>query len=191
MKHILHKAIKITDVPDPMATPVPRDIEVDGPVTALNQGVLLEESHKHKGRVDPGFMIAVFEHYGHPCDSSMKFFADLQNNWYAAERVSEKLPDLICQVCYGEQALGVACVPGIPMSVAYGRKCLEQDAHPLEIIRGNVALCGGLEHMHEHYGETRVFHKEHGYITIADALARNPLKPEELTDDGRQQDVSG
>lgn len=39
--------------------------------------------------------------------------------------------------------MGVAAVPGVPVSVAYGRKCLEANAHPYWIMVNNTALCGG------------------------------------------------
>lgn len=44
------------------------------------------------------------------------------------------LPSLTCQVCNGEPAVGVAAVPGVPVSMAYGRKCLEANAHPYDIL---------------------------------------------------------
>lgn len=55
-------------------------------------------------------------------------------------------PDLTCEVCSDEPAVGVACIPGMPVSVAYGRRCLDADAHPLWAVVANTAMCGGLDH---------------------------------------------
>jgi hypothetical protein len=49
------------------------------------------------------------------------------------------LPELICSVCEAEPALGVAAVPGVPFSVAYGRACIDANAHPYGILVGNTA----------------------------------------------------
>lgn len=60
------------------------------------------------------------------------------------------LPDaLTCDVCEAEPAVGVAAVPGVPMSMAYGRKCLDANAHPRFILVANTAQIGGLEHAAE------------------------------------------
>lgn len=50
-----------------------------------------------------------------------------------------------CQVCNKEPAVGVGAMPGIPMSFAYGRQCLQANAHPIEIVVGNTALMGGMD----------------------------------------------
>lgn len=57
-----------------------------------------------------------------------------------------KSPDLTCDVCNNEPAKGVASVPGVPVSVAYGEKCLAANAHPYGIVVANTALIGGYEH---------------------------------------------
>lgn len=57
-----------------------------------------------------------------------------------------ELPKLTCEVCGEEEAVGVASVPGVPISVAYGPKCLEANAHPWGILVANTAILGGLEH---------------------------------------------
>jgi hypothetical protein len=44
-----------------------------------------------------------------------------------------------CNVCEDELALGVAAVPGVPISVAYCRSCLQANAHPLWILVANTA----------------------------------------------------
>lgn len=47
--------------------------------------------------------------------------------------------DLVCDVCGAEPAVGVAAVPGVPVSVAYGRICLSANAHPMWVLAGNTA----------------------------------------------------
>jgi hypothetical protein len=56
--------------------------------------------------------------------------------------------ELTCDVCEKEPAVGVACVPGVPISMAYGAHCLAANAHPLSILVANTACCGGdLSHL--------------------------------------------
>lgn len=50
--------------------------------------------------------------------------------------------ELDCDVCRKEPALGVAAVPGVPVSVAYGKECLQANAHPYWIIVANSAAAG-------------------------------------------------
>ena len=56
-----------------------------------------------------------------------------------------KKKKLICEVCKKNEAVGVACVPGIPYSAAYCKDCLKADAHPLGIVMANTICCGGLD----------------------------------------------
>lgn len=46
-----------------------------------------------------------------------------------------------CEVCENEAGVGVAAVPGAPVSVVYGRECLANHAVPLWIADFNVAQC--------------------------------------------------
>ena len=50
-----------------------------------------------------------------------------------------------CNVCNNEESVGVACVPGVPMSVSYGRKCLEANAHPWGVLVANTACIGNYD----------------------------------------------
>jgi hypothetical protein len=50
-----------------------------------------------------------------------------------------------CDVCRKEPAVGVAAVPAVPISVAYGRACLQANAHPYFVIVANTANIGGLD----------------------------------------------
>lgn len=87
-----------------------------------------------------------------------------------------------CEVCKQEPMVGVACVPGIPYSAAYGRECLNRRADPYEIIRINVACCGGVEHVADWALGTMTF-VDGEYITLRAALERYPLTKEELMDE--------
>ena len=58
------------------------------------------------------------------------------------------VPTLTCDVCNKEPAEGVACVPGVPMSVAYGAACLKANAHPWWVLVANTVCCGGLDNTH-------------------------------------------
>lgn len=52
---------------------------------------------------------------------------------------------LICEVCNKNEAIGVACVPGVPISSAYCNECLKANAHPINILIINTAMIGGLD----------------------------------------------
>jgi hypothetical protein len=87
--------------------------------------------------------------------------------------------DLICEVCNSEPAVGVACVPGIPMSVAYGNNCLREGADPLWALRANVACCGGVDCIVPEYLESRTYLNGE-YVTLREALTQYPLTQDEL-----------
>lgn len=50
---------------------------------------------------------------------------------------------MICEVCREEPSVGVFAIPYVPMSVRYGEKCLNANAHPWEILVANTACIGG------------------------------------------------
>ena len=52
---------------------------------------------------------------------------------------------LICEVCEKNEAVGVCCVPGVPMSSAYCRECLQANAHPWNVIVANTACVGSFD----------------------------------------------
>lgn len=56
---------------------------------------------------------------------------------------------LICESCNKNEAIGVACVPGVPYSAAYCIECLKANSNPMHILIANTACCGGLEHCNE------------------------------------------
>jgi len=60
-----------------------------------------------------------------------------------------KIPAMDCDVCGVELAIGVACVPYVPISVAYGIDCLRANAHPYWVLVANTAACDGFEYCDE------------------------------------------
>lgn len=56
------------------------------------------------------------------------------------------LPELTCECCNVNKAIGVASIPGIPMSIAWCRPCLDAGAIPMWAAVANTAMCGGLDH---------------------------------------------
>ncbi len=52
---------------------------------------------------------------------------------------------ILCEVCNKNEAIGVYCVPGVPVSCAYCRECLANDNHSISILIANTACCSGLE----------------------------------------------
>lgn len=52
----------------------------------------------------------------------------------------------ICEICNKNQATGVCCVPGVPISCAYCKECLDANAHPWWVLLANTVCLGGLEH---------------------------------------------
>jgi hypothetical protein len=57
-----------------------------------------------------------------------------------------KVGDVLrCDVCNERASVGVAAVPGVPMSCAYCKECLQANAHPIYVVIGNTALVGGYD----------------------------------------------
>jgi hypothetical protein len=54
-----------------------------------------------------------------------------------------------CDCCHAEPAVGVASIPYLPMSIAWGRKCLEAGVIPYWAAVANTAACGGWEETSE------------------------------------------
>jgi hypothetical protein len=84
-----------------------------------------------------------------------------------------------CDVCGTGKSIGVACVPAVPISVAYCKKCLNHGAHPYGILRTNVALCGGREHCAPWFLAMNVF-LDGEYMPLSVALDKYPLTDDEL-----------
>jgi hypothetical protein len=50
-----------------------------------------------------------------------------------------------CEVCNDRESVGVCCVPGVPISCAYCKECLQNNSHPIGILIANTASLGGLD----------------------------------------------
>lgn len=85
--------------------------------------------------------------------------------------------NLICDVCRSEPAVGVAASPLAPMSQAYGRECLRQEAEPLWLVHATIDLCGGPEHINEWVKEIRSY-KDGRYIEWDEIIACYVPDPE-------------
>ena len=72
-------------------------------------------------------------------------------------------PNLICEVCHKQEAVGVCCVPGVPYSAAYCLDCLKANSHPMNVLVANTACVGGLEHAADWWKEmvtASLFHQK-------------------------------
>lgn len=61
----------------------------------------------------------------------------------------EKEP--LCECCESEPGIGVASLLGIPISIMWGRKCLEADIIPYWTAVANTACLDGLDHSNEEW----------------------------------------
>lgn len=59
----------------------------------------------------------------------------------------------LCEVCGLHPAIGVACVPGLPVSAAYCTRCVQANAHPWGYLVANTAIAGGLHHTAPYWRE--------------------------------------
>ena len=58
------------------------------------------------------------------------------------ELLNKLYGEIKCEVCGNEPMKGVASIPFIPMSVAYGAQCLAANAHPWWALVANQACIG-------------------------------------------------
>ena len=68
-----------------------------------------------------------------------------------------------CDVCGREREIGVASLPFAPMSVAFCRECLKEDAYPLWALHASAECAGGYERCVDWFKELRSF-KDGRYI---------------------------
>lgn len=59
-----------------------------------------------------------------------------------------------CEVCNERDAIGVASIPGIPVSVAWCTICVRSGAIPYWAVVANTVICGGLDRMADWWQET-------------------------------------
>lgn len=86
---------------------------------------------------------------------------------------------LKCEVCNQEDGVGVACVPGVPYSAAYGEECLRRGADPFGIMRANVICCGGVEKIYPEYLLNMTF-VDGEYMSLDEGLKRYPITEKDL-----------
>jgi hypothetical protein len=79
----------------------------------------------------------------------------------------------VCEVCQNEPGKGVACIPGIPMSVMYGQKCLDERADPFWALKSNVECCGGPSEVRPEYLDSRTYLNGR-YMSLREALEISP-----------------
>lgn len=53
--------------------------------------------------------------------------------------------EIQCDVCKAEPSVTVCCIPGVPISMAYGLLCLKANAHPWGILVANTVCAGGYD----------------------------------------------
>lgn len=58
-------------------------------------------------------------------------------------------PEPTCDVCGNTGKLESICVPGVPLTLAYCEKCLNENRHPWEVLVGQTALAETLENTDE------------------------------------------
>jgi hypothetical protein len=85
-----------------------------------------------------------------------------------------------CEACHQEPAIGVACVPGIPYSAAYGRNCLNANIQPYGIVRCTVACAGGVDSIYPEYLDYTNVWCDGKVMTLREALVLHPMTDEEL-----------
>lgn len=59
----------------------------------------------------------------------------------------------VCECCKSNQAIGVASIPGVPMSISWCQDCLEAGIAPYDIVVANTACCGGFDQVAEWWSE--------------------------------------
>jgi hypothetical protein len=68
----------------------------------------------------------------------------------------------------------------MPISVCYGRTCLSKNADPWWAIRNLIVTCGGVAAVDPAYLEARTTFLDGEYMTIKEALTRQPITQEEI-----------
>lgn len=56
---------------------------------------------------------------------------------------------LICKACEKNEAVGVACVPCVPISMPYCGECLKANSHPMSVLIANTACIDGFTNANE------------------------------------------
>lgn len=84
-----------------------------------------------------------------------------------------------CEVCEQNNSVGVAAVPGAPVSVAWCKTCLEEGAYgPIWVAKSTILTIGGLENAEDWFKESLVF-IDGKYVPIKEALKAYDWKADE------------
>lgn len=76
-------------------------------------------------------------------DGPRRCYAELPNGSQCGNAGFEPVP--ICETCNERESIGVAAMPGVPMSFAYCLACLKANAHPYWAVVANTACVGSLD----------------------------------------------
>lgn len=87
---------------------------------------------------------------------------------------------ILCETCKTRAPKGVACVPCVPLSVAYCQECLDNNAHPFWVLKASVAINGGPVHTAAWFLDKMNTFVDGGYMTLRAALEKYPLGPEDI-----------
>jgi hypothetical protein len=94
-----------------------------------------------------------------------------------------------CECCQKEPAIGVACIPGIAISIAWCMHCIEAEVVPYNIAVFNTAMNDGLENSADWWKE--IVNKTMKYFNISNEQFNNDLEQEishlKLMDDTEDQ----
>lgn len=93
-----------------------------------------------------------------------------------------RLPTLSCDVCHGESGgtfVGVASVPGAPVSIAWCSECLQRDSAPSWVFDHDfVYVAGGDVENLVDWARSRVTWADGGYIGFDEYVKR--ITPEDV-----------
>jgi hypothetical protein len=88
----------------------------------------------------------------------------------------------MCEVCHGEsggEEVGVACIPGVPMSISWCSECLKHEAFPSFVFDYDFIFVGegDLNHLND-YAKNRVTWFDGKYVGFLDYVKR--ITPEQV-----------
>ena len=94
----------------------------------------------------------------------------------------------MCEVCNGEsggQEVGVACIPGVPMSISWCSECLKHDAFPSFVFDHDFIFVaqGHLDALNE-WAKERVCWADGKYIGFLEYVKR--ITPEQIDKENKE-----
>lgn len=76
-----------------------------------------------------------------------------------------------CEVCKAEPSTGIACIPGMPVSVPYGQNCLANYADPLWALQAQLSAAGGPEFLDPSFMH-RMTYLDGMYMSLKSAIQK-------------------